>query len=409
MQRALLFLCACLTLSAAFCEEVFEVVRPDVLQLTGQASGSAPDILFLAPKIPEGQSAKAYKRALQPAAARGTVFSTTLLETETFCSLGALPILAAANYRILPIRDVSWAEACSRLRDILVLRHRTRTEDGIVQEPLCAVLSEEVTPEVLAETLLPLLDLNALIFISPQTHELPLTLCWQHHIWPARLITQTIHSDNWIPTLAEIAGLPVPAETSATSLLPTLTGVGYQRPLTRPTLEMPLPAVLSETPITMVSVFAELPEQCPWVPDFSDERMEPKPSERIFFSSKLPLAYEKIPLLRKRRRPQGLYIRTADTTFDFTFPAGVSCVIRAKGRPVFSRWMPETESKWTFSSPEPLQLELFLVLPEGFDPATLSVFTTEDERDTVPVSAPDVSNPINKQSTSVLENQKGLK
>lgn len=381
MHRSILLLCSLLALEMAFCEDIQDAPRPEVLQMTGQAFGSVPDILFLAPKIPEGQNVKAYKNALQPAAARGTVFSTTLLETETFCSFGALPILTAADYRILPIRDVPWREACSRLKDILVLRHRTRTEDGIVQQPLCAILSEEVTPEELAESLLPLLDLNALVFISPQTHDLPLTLCWRHHIWPARLITQTIHPDNWIPTLAEIVGLPAPAETSATSLLPTLTGVGYQRPLTLPTLEVPLPAVLSSTPITMVSVFAELPESCPWVPDFSDNRMEPKPSERIFLSAKLPLAYDAIPLLTKRRKPQGLYIRTVDTALDLTFPPEVSCVIRVKGRPVFSAWMPENETTWSFSSPEPVQIELFLVLPKHFDPLNLSIFSAEDSTD----------------------------
>lgn len=422
MQRILLLVCALLTLNVAFCEELLEPLRPEVLQLTGQASGSAPDILFLAPKIPEKQTAKAYKNALQPAAERGTVFSTTLLETDTFCSLGALPVLAAANYRILPIRDVTWVEACSRLKDILVLRHRSRTEDGIVQQPLCAILSEEVTPEDLATSLRPLLELNALIIISPQTHDLPLTLCWRHHIWPSRLITQTIHPDNWIPTLAEIAGLPIPAETSATSLLPTLTGVGYQRPLTRPTIEVPLPAVLGDTPITMISVFAELPELCPWVPDFSDDRMDPKPSERVFFSSKLPLQYEEIPLLMKRRKPQGLYVRTADTEFDFTFPANVSCVIRVKGRPVFSVWMPEKETKWAFSSPDPVQIEIFLVLPESFDPETLPIFTTEapeeaevhseeapvvSEPETQPVSPADES--VDQSNSSVTDSQKGLK
>lgn len=430
MQRFLLLLCALLTLNVAFCEDVFEGERPEVLQLTGQASGSAPDILFLAPKIPEKQTAKAYKAALQPAAERGTVFSTTLLETDTFCSLGALPVLAAADYRILPIRDVSWVEACSRLKDILVLRHRTRTEDGIEQQPLCAILSEEVTPEDLATSLRPLLELNALIIISPQTHDLPLTLCWRRHIWPSRLITQTIHPDNWIPTLAEIAGLPIPAETSATSLLPTLTGVGYQRPLTRPTIEVPLPAVLSDTPITMFSVFAELPERCPWVPDFSDDRMEPKPSERVFFSSRLPVSYDKIPLLTKRRRAQGLYVRTADTSFDFTFPPQVSCVIRVKGRPVFSVWQPETPSHWSFASPEPVQIEIFLVLPKGFDPEALPIFATEatepevavpvepkpEESAPVPSEAVPESEPSPKElpvepiaDSLSTDNQKGLK
>lgn len=374
MQRLLLLLCLFSALRVAVCDELHADARPDVLEMTGQAVGSAPDILFLAPKLPAGQSAGNYKKALQPAAECGTVFSTTLLETETFTSLGMLPVLSAANYRILPIHDVAWSDACAHLRDILELRHRTRTEDGIEQPPLCAVLSEEVTPEELEKTLPPLLDSNALIFISPQTHELPLTLCWRHHIWPARLVTQTVHPDNWIPTLAEIVGLPAPAETAATSLLPTLTGVGYQRPLTQPLLEVPLPAVSRSNPITMVCVFAELPELCPWVPDFSDNRMEPKPSERVFLTSKLPLPYEEIPRLMRRWSPQGLYIRTIDSSFNLVFPPGVSCVIRIKGRPVFSVWMPQEETTWRFTSPEPVQAELFLILPADLKPTELSIF-----------------------------------
>jgi uncharacterized sulfatase len=53
--------------------------------------------------------------------------------------------------------------------------------------------------------------------------------------WPGRIPAGTSsqspsQSHDWMPTFADLAGLPAPARSDGVSLLPTLTGVGTQLP-----------------------------------------------------------------------------------------------------------------------------------------------------------------------------------
>ena len=109
--------------------------NPDVLEMTGQAEGARPDILYIAPKLT--QPPKAYSKFLASMAKFGTTLPHAYLTESAFCSMGPLPVLSAAGYRILPIRDVTWEEATERLIEIFTLRQRSRYEDGIKQAPLC--------------------------------------------------------------------------------------------------------------------------------------------------------------------------------------------------------------------------------------------------------------------------------
>ncbi|HOX00820.1 MAG TPA: sulfatase-like hydrolase/transferase [Candidatus Paceibacterota bacterium] len=57
------------------------------------------------------------------------------------------------------------------------------------------------------------------------------TLAW----WPGRIRAGAItmaasQFHDWLPTFADVAGLPAPARTDGVSILPTLTGIGAQRP-----------------------------------------------------------------------------------------------------------------------------------------------------------------------------------
>ena len=342
------------------------VCSASVLEMTGQAIGAKPDILFLAPKLTDAP--KAYTKILSTTAKLGTVFPHVFLSESAFCSMGPVPVLTAAGYRILPVRDVTWEEASARLKDILELRRRTRYEDGIQQVPLCAILSEEVTPKQLAETLSIFLESDTLIFLAPQEETLPLTVIWKNYVWPTQISEQTMRIEHWVATLAEIVGLPPPASCGAVSILPMLTGSGYQRPLEQPLLLGPSASASQKSaPCTMICAYTQLPEDCPWVPDYTD-LSGLAPTERFFVSSSVPIPEADLPNMKARSTPFGLYVRTVLSDWLITLPPQVSCVIRVKGYPVFSVWKPEKETMWSFTRMEPQVVECFLLLPPEMDP-----------------------------------------
>ncbi len=366
-----------LCLAALLCATE-EEPRPAVLQLQGKPGGRRPDILFLAPQLTK--PAKSYKKAIRLMEERGTLLTNATLSMEDFHSMGLFPVLKAADYRQLQVRDVPWQDACKRLAEILALRRKSRIEDKIEQQPLCAFLTEEATPQEIADSLPALLDSEALIFFAPQpqSSDLPLTLVWTNVIRPGYEDPQNIHLDHWIPTLAEIVGLPNPAEVPEPSLLPMLTGVGFQRPLEASIIQMP-PRSNTRT-FTMLSHYATLPEELPWVPDYTcDEEL--KPTTRLFLPSELPIPTTllKKVKLEPREQAQGLYLRTKQATLALTIPAGVSCVIRVKGRTVFSEWQPAEAVTWKMNYPSEVSLELFFVLPADCDPLTLPIFEVRDE------------------------------
>lgn len=339
--------------------------RAAVLELTGQKATQAPDILFLAPQLTEG--AKAYRSALKRLWEAGTTLEHTTLSTEAFCAKGPLPVLKAAGYRLIAVQDLTWREACHQIDALLALRQEMRQDEAVA--PVCIVLVEEASAAELQETLPPLIERDALIFLAPQERTLPLTLFWQNVIWPAHSVVQPIGLDHWVPTLAEIVGLPLPAEVAEASILPMLTGVGYQQPLERAAqARTPKSQQLTAKPSTMLCLFRELPKRCPWVPDYTRTRADLKPTERAFFPAALPLPAQAARLLEPVEQPQGLYLRTQQQILALPLPAHVSCVIRVNGLPVVSRWEPQEDELWRFNNPEALPIELFLLLPPGFDP-----------------------------------------
>lgn len=377
MARALTVLALLLAAARAFGEAAGDARA--VLNLTGRPDGSRPDILFLAPCAPEGE-ASAYREALAPAENAGTALPNARLGEGDFRTGGILPVLGAADYAFLPVRDVPWRAACSNLVSILTLRRRTRVEDGIEQAPLCALLRAEASAGDLAATLPGLLGTDALIFLAPRSGEkgarLPLVVCWRNMVWPGHRVSQSVHPEHWAPTLAEIVGLPPPAEVGAVSILPMLTGVGYQRPLGLPGLPAGAVAVGAK-PVTMLCHYADLPENCPWVPDYTDVSSV-KPSERVFLPHALPLPAKAAREFGPSRRAQGFYVRTTQSRMDLVFPAGVSCVVRVKGRPVFSEWAPTAPTAWRLDNPDPVPVEIFLVVPPRLDPATLPLFAAPE-------------------------------
>ena len=59
---------------------------------------------------------------------------------------------------------------------------------------------------------------------------MPTLAMWPGHIPAGRVVKTPTISYDWLPTFADMAGLPAPAVSDGVSLLPTLTGVGTQQP-----------------------------------------------------------------------------------------------------------------------------------------------------------------------------------
>ncbi|EEF61690.1 sulfatase-like hydrolase/transferase [Pedosphaera parvula] len=57
----------------------------------------------------------------------------------------------------------------------------------------------------------------------------PTIAWWPGHISPGRTSSEPSQSHDWMPTFAEVAGVPVPARSDGVSLLPLLTGHGLQK------------------------------------------------------------------------------------------------------------------------------------------------------------------------------------
>jgi arylsulfatase A-like enzyme len=57
----------------------------------------------------------------------------------------------------------------------------------------------------------------------------PTIVWWPGHIQPGRTSAEPCQSHDWMPTFAEVAGVPAPARSDGVSLVPLLTGKGRQR------------------------------------------------------------------------------------------------------------------------------------------------------------------------------------
>lgn len=342
-----------------------------VLELRGQhLDVRRPDIIFLAP-LPTAP-AEAYAKPFAQAEAKGVTLSNATLTAADFHSGGALPILDAAGYRFRRVRGLGWKEAGERIASMIRLRHETRVEEGLNLDPLCVILVAEASPEDLMATLPALLDSDALLFLAPQRGiKLPLIVAWRNVFWPGHHDTRAIRSAHWVPTLADIVGLPPPAEIDAVSLFPLLSSVGHQRPLEPP--PPPDTALDSTRAYTMFSHFEDLRDDCDWVPDFTDT-VAVRPLEWAFLPDLLPLPASTAAPLRTDNGRQGYYVRALQESLDLTFPAGISVVIRVDGHPVFSVWKPKKASHWRFTTPTPHPIEIFIVTPPGFKAAELPIF-----------------------------------
>lgn len=356
-------------------EEEAKPARAAVLEMRGRVRGLMPDVIFLAPELTE--EAKGYRKGIAAVSDQGTMLENAFLSAEDFCSRGPLNVLRAAGYQVVIAQGNTWREACAMIETLFSVRRLMWEENPRARVPLCVVLSESVEPDALAETLPRLIRLESLCFLAPQEKTLPLTIFWKNYVWPAHSSAQAISVDHWVPTLAEVAGLPTPADVAAASVLPLLSGVGYQRPLQESEGTGGQAMLEADRACTMMCTFPELPQRCPWVPDFTDAKLYPGPSSRVFFAQDLPLLPSAAQNLSVLDHAQGLYFRTSQRKIRLDLPADISCVIRVQGRVVLSRWEPFDAYPWELELPEPQPLEFFLLIPAGFDPGRLPFFAEE--------------------------------
>ncbi len=373
LLHGLMALAAVVSTGALYAAET----TPDdpALGLEGYPVGRRPDIVFLEPKLIE--PVRAYANAMELMATHGMTLLNAELTQEGVQTEGIVPVLREADYRILQVKDVPWKDACDRLLSLFLVRKKARTEE-VSYQPLCAFISEEVTPKVLEETLLQLMDTDAMLFLlpDPKTVASPAMVYWRNLVCPGAQDVQTIRNVHWIPTFAEIIGLPNPASIPEPSLLPLLTSVGYQRPLEASTIQLPLPK--HRDVYTTVWYYTLLDGPLPWIPDYTCDSY--KPERRHFVRSILPLrrdAVRNIPF-RKLDRPQGLYLRTTQSELDLVLPKDVSCVVRIKGKTVLDRWEPKDELHWRMEHSTPVPVDFFVLIPADMSPLDLPFFEQKE-------------------------------
>jgi hypothetical protein len=276
-------------------------------------------------------------------------------------------LLKKAEYEILPITDISFEKACSHIQTIFEMRRLQRfLKDDVILQPLCFTLSLEVSPENLQAAIEPILNSKALIFVLPQDNNIfPTIVIWNRYVWPNHLVEYPVQDTQWIPTLAEITGIYPPAEIISPSILPSLTGVGYQRPAE-------ISPRHTNTNKRFVEVhhyedFGELKvDHFPWMPD-PDALI---PSDRKFFDGSLPIPAEAL-RLKIADHPQFLVVRSTLKDYHLQLPKDLSLVIHVNGQPVYSRWESDEPHEWILHSPENMGVSFYVWIPAGVDPTSV--------------------------------------
>ncbi len=363
-------------------------VEGQELGLEGYPKGRRPDIIFLAPKLVE--PAEKYAKAIETFAAQGVTLMNAELTLEGVQKEGIVPILKAADYTILQVKDVPWKDACARLDGLLKVRRKTLDPDPRYRKSLCTFIEEEATVEELAASLELLMKTEALIFFlpEPKSQTAPFIVYWRNLVCPGDVDGQQIRNVHWLPTFAEIVGLPTPASVPEPTILPLLTSVGYQRQIEPMTIQLPMPK--NRDVYTTIWYYTELDEALPWVPDYTVDEF--KPERRLFVRGDVPLSQEamvEIHLRTIKEKTTGLYLRTRQAEVDLLLPKEVSCVVRVKGKTVLNRWKPAEEHRWKMVYASPVPVDFFFLIPPGYDPQNLPIFEKKPARSLVETLLPD--------------------
>jgi hypothetical protein len=342
-----------------------------VVELTGRPMAKRPDILLL--EMHPSAPVKAYQESFTKLAKRGASIPSTTLPMERFRTSGIEKMLASAGYNLCRVSGQDWTTACANIATLLKYQALQRDLDATPVSPLCITLSAEVAPDALYETIAPLIDSEALLFLmAPPTMipPFPLLVLWERYVWPHHIVEHPVSLNQWIPTLAEVVGVLPPADVIEPSILPSLTGVGYQRPNdVRPTQTKNNFVTLRSYTLT-----EEMLQYTHWLP--SVEQMIP--DDRQYVEGALPLSEAVLQTLQAAPFARVLLVRANIARFQLELPETISVVIKKNGVPVHSSW--QTPCQWSETWMEPTGFEFLFFLPAGVDPQPVKAFLTDPKR-----------------------------
>jgi hypothetical protein len=340
--------------------------KENVIELTGRIA-KRPDILVL--EMLPNAPAKEYQESFAKIAKKGSSLPSAAFSIDNFRKSGLVQMLKHADYEVVFVNERHWAKACENIDDILKYQKVCRGFEGNEVRPYCFVVSAEASPEEFYSHFAPLLESNALIFLmtpSSMVASFPLTIFWHRYVWPNHLVEMPVRLDQWIPTLAEVVEVLPPANIIDPSILPSLTGVGYQRPSdVRPKQTKTNFVTFRSYPID-----AEKMKYTHWVPSVENMISD----SRQYIEGSLPLSKEIVDALTVDATDRVILVRSNVDYFYLTLPASISVVIKKDGMPICSTWKTPCQRLETFK--EPMGIEFLFYVPAGVDPAPLKEFLT---------------------------------
>lgn len=352
-------------------------------ELLGRPHGQRPDILVFEIRLTE--SVDAYLKDFQAIARYGSKLPAAQLSFADFRArdvegtigvrqhcLGTM--LEAAGYSVLSVSANNWSRANKYAIDFLEFQKKYRELDTEI-DPVCLLFSPEVEPDSFYESFKPLLDSDALIILitrkTMHTSTFPLVVIWNRHVWPNHTIELPAIADHWVPTLGEIVGTYLPTDMVAPSILPSLTGVGYQKRIdVKPTQKK-----TDRVDICVANVDPERLKRAHWIP-YVDDIVSRK---RAFIKGTLPVKRANLDaqfdISEVSSEPRVIVVRAGLQQFKLDLPKTIPVVIKKDGIPICSSEWGQL-CQWQEYLPEPVGIEFSFLIPAGEDPSPVIEFLT---------------------------------
>ncbi len=333
--------------SLAFAKEASLEEVPAELNLRGSVQGMRPMIVLYEPVLPAGSVWLDKLSSL-------TEVGSHLTQHKGGSLAAVLPLLRAADYRVIEIEALSWREGFLRAEAQIILNQppvaARQNPRANLRRPVCVYLRAQASVG----------DLSLLARRRVAGHELSIihpfvggqsgrdvVLFWPRMFRPNYTSDFACTDASWITTFAAIVDTLPPASNRGASLLPVLTGSGY--PMVLPTValrelpalgDQPLPAQVAQTPLYEVKRFDRI-KYHQWVPDLSGVL----PTRRLY-QKQLPIKIFDLPKLKQQSKDLcgwviSGHIAVAKTgVVTFELPAGLRAYWRLQQLPIFEDALP---------------------------------------------------------------------